>query len=63
MSTLTEASEGCGAVDAVLGSFVISWMIPGSALEIILETASSSRGSGSQPISPGKVHHCSMFSP
>ncbi len=52
--TLNEASEACSSLDVVLGSFMTSWMSCHCALGVILV---------GQPLTPGKVHHCSTFSP
>ncbi len=51
--TLIEAREACSSLDVVLGSFMTSWMSRRCALGVILV---------GQP-TPGKVHHCSKFSP
>ncbi len=50
--TLIKASEACSSLDVVLGSFMTSWM-----------SRRCTRSNFGRPATPGKIHHCSEFSP
>ncbi len=49
---LIEASEACSSLDVVLGSFMTSWM-----------SRRCTWSNFGRPATPGKIHHCSEFSP
>ncbi len=51
--TLTEESEACSSLDVVVGFFC----------DLLDESSLRSWGNFGRPATPGKVHHCSMFSP